>query len=281
MKQIKVVNTPYIRKSIIRTGLNGVLERVAGLFFRSVDFDGESLETLKEHSGGKIVFISYQSSHAPLMILVHLLRKNGFTVPDLALDFTGTEFDTKSECQALGLRFSDADTPFPDTLRYPVGGSWTHEPTRGWRPYSAVSLEGPAMLLPLMRGANWQLNTDFEFHIYATTGTDLLFPLAEKSDGRLKVNKAIPREQLLQKLAKMDFLVNLLVKGTETKQVPSKLIDYGLTGRPILNINPLNPEIEHINQFLKKDYSFSYKVQNLEQYNIKNVALQFLALAKD
>lgn len=89
MKQIKVVNTPYIRKSIIRTGLNDVMEKVAGLFFRSIDFDGESLETLKENrGGGKVVYISYQSSHAPLMILVNLLRKNGCTVPDLALDFT-------------------------------------------------------------------------------------------------------------------------------------------------------------------------------------------------
>ncbi|TFH43357.1 MAG: hypothetical protein E4G96_01355 [Chrysiogenales bacterium] len=89
MKQIKVVSSSYIKKSAVQTGPNVLMEKVAGLFFRSVDFDSESIQTLKEYQGkGKVVYISYQSSNAPLRILVNLLRKSGCMPPDLALDFT-------------------------------------------------------------------------------------------------------------------------------------------------------------------------------------------------
>ena len=72
----------------------------------------------------------------------------------------------------------------------------------------------------------------------------------------------------------MDFLVNL-DNGTHLN-TPSKLIDYGLADRPILNINPLNPEKEIIMQFLAGDYSNQKRIENLERYNIKQVASQFL-----
>jgi hypothetical protein len=61
---------------------------------------------------------------------------------------------------------------------------------------------------------------------------------------------------------------------------PSKLIDYGLSESPVLNINPLNPEKEIIMQFLSGDYSNQRRIENLERYNIKQVANQFLYIDK-
>ena len=103
-------------------------------------------------------------------------------------------------------------------------------------------------------------------------------PFVEKSKGRILLHKPVPREKLLPHLSEMDFLVNLLIKGTETKQVPSKLIDYGLTGRPILNIDALCLDAILIDEFMKKNYTQSFKVENIQRYNIKNVSKQFLDL---
>ena len=78
----------------------------------------------------------------------------------LDLDFTGTDYDTKAECNAVGLRFSDSDTPFPDNLVSAVTGSWTHSAGNGW--YGSSGDE-PALVLPLMRGANWELEVVINF----------------------------------------------------------------------------------------------------------------------
>jgi hypothetical protein len=75
----------------------------------------------------------------------------------LALDLTGTGYDTKAELQALDVRFSDADTPFPATLYGALVGTWSHAAGLGWQPATVVEDAGPGLLLPLMRPANWEL----------------------------------------------------------------------------------------------------------------------------
>lgn len=75
----------------------------------------------------------------------------------LNLDFTGTDYDTVAECNVVGLRFSDTDTPFPDTFRFSVSGTWTHSTGNGWQPASSTADEGPALIIPLCRAANWEL----------------------------------------------------------------------------------------------------------------------------
>ena len=73
----------------------------------------------------------------------------------------------------------------------------------------------------------------------------------------------------------MDFLVNF--DNNTDKQVPSKLIDYALTDRPILNIEKV-PNREMILEFLGGNYRHTYPVRDLERYNIKKVAVKFLEL---
>ena len=60
-------------------------------------------------------------------------------------------------------------------------------------------------------------------------------------------------------------------------QVPSKLIDYALTGRPVLNIKA-KIEHERIVEFLNGDYSGKFNLEDIQNYNIENVVKKFLAL---
>ena len=78
----------YGMNSLVRTRANDFMEKVTALFFRSISFDEESLQTLKGLQGkGKIAYVSYQSANTPLLVLVNLLRENDLPVPVRALDF--------------------------------------------------------------------------------------------------------------------------------------------------------------------------------------------------
>lgn len=121
-------------------------------------------------------------------------------------------------------------------------------------------------------------NNDFIFHIYSASELDFLLPYITKSEGRIVLHKPLLRDALLSELNQMDFLVNF-DNGT-TMQRPSKLIDYALTGRPILNIDPADPDILLIDEFINKNYSRSFSVKNIDRYDIRNVANQFISLAK-
>ena len=61
-------------------------------------------------------------------------------------------------------------------------------------------------------------------------------------------------------------------------QLPSKLIDYGIAGRPILDVDPQHPDYKQIDEFLSGNYSSALKIDNLEDYHIRNVVDKFEAL---
>jgi hypothetical protein len=87
-------------------------------------------------------------------------------IPDtnIELDFTDTAYDTKAECNARGLRFSDAASPFPTSLRFPIGGgTWSHSTGNGWQPAAATDEQGPGILLPAVRGGNWELRVGVNY----------------------------------------------------------------------------------------------------------------------
>lgn len=88
----------------------------------------------------------------------------------------------------------------------------------------------------------------------------------------------IPRLELLKKLSTMDFLLN--IENGTTVQTPSKLIDYSLTKRPILSINSNDIDENKIIEFFKRDYTHQTIIDNIEQYNIKNIAQQFIDLCR-
>lgn len=122
-----------------------------------------------------------------------------------------------------------------------------------------------------------EVEIDFVFVLF-TKSKNLVNPYKKVLKEKLVIKDYIPRLELLFELSKMDFLVNF--EYDPKVQSPSKLIDYALTTRPILNITNSNFNKETIRHFLTKDYSGSFVVENLENYNIKNVTRRFLNLTE-
>lgn len=120
------------------------------------------------------------------------------------------------------------------------------------------------------------LDEDFKFIIY-TNGFLLIKKYKEILGDKIQIFNYIPREKLIFEMGKADFLVNL--ENPSKSQSPSKLIDYGLSERPILSINT-NKEIDInlIREFLSGNYSKALVIEDFEKYNIKNVANSFLNL---
>ena len=120
------------------------------------------------------------------------------------------------------------------------------------------------------------LKIDFNFVVY-TPFPNLINQYKSKLGNRLIVRNAIPRIELIEEMKKMDFLVNI-ENINSPAQIPSKLIDYGITGRPILSINPTVLNTHLIDEFMNKDYSNQMIIENLMQYHISRVAEKFIEL---
>lgn len=121
------------------------------------------------------------------------------------------------------------------------------------------------------------LKTDFKFVMY-TKNYDLVLPFKQTLGDKLELRDFIPRNELLKELMKMDFLVN--IGYDPVLQSPSKLIDYCLTGKPILSLEGEELDENLVSQFLQGNYVGRFVVENFEQFNIKNVTQKFLSLAE-
>lgn len=118
---------------------------------------------------------------------------------------------------------------------------------------------------------------DFEYKfIVFTKNRDLIQPYLNQSNGKVEVRDYLPRKQLLKVLTKMDFLINF--ENNTSRQLPSKLIDYYLTGRPVLSVSSFKINRKNINEFLCGDYRNRYEFNNMDQYRIENVCTRFLDL---
>ena len=119
------------------------------------------------------------------------------------------------------------------------------------------------------------LQSDFRFIIY-TSRTFLIDRYQSILKDKLIIRDFIPREQLIDNLAKMDFLINFANKGST--QIPSKLIDYSIANRPILSLKYNDEDYHVFDEFLKGNYNNKTLVPNLQQYNIVNVVNQIIDL---
>lgn len=122
------------------------------------------------------------------------------------------------------------------------------------------------------------LDFNFRFIIY-TSNDRLIRKFYSILKEKLIVRDTVSREKLFLEMSKADFLINISNKNSDT-QVPSKLIDYSLAKRPILEISSDFTESERKNfdDFLSGDFSSRKIISNLEQYNIVNVSDKFLSL---
>lgn len=94
---------------------------------------------------------------------------------------------------------------------------------------------------------------------------------------QVELHNYVPRAQLLKELSTMDFLINM-DNGTE-RQLPSKLIDYAITDRPILNIKANQLDYDTIMAFMSGNYTKRMKVMPKEEYDITVIAKRFIELA--
>lgn len=123
-----------------------------------------------------------------------------------------------------------------------------------------------------------QIPSDFEFTIFTdlknTETIEILKPYVKTLEKSINIQPMIPRDDCIYELSAMDFLVNF--SNETSNQNPSKLIDYALTGRPVINIANTLPESDKdkFKLFLNKDYSM-HSSTDIDKYNIENVSNQF------
>ena len=116
---------------------------------------------------------------------------------------------------------------------------------------------------------------NFKFFVY-TTNKNFFEKYKNSLNNKLEILDYIPRNELLLALSKMDFLIN--IKNNSGVQQPSKLIDYYMTSRPVLEISSSFNEVEIFSEFLNRNYSNQKKVKDISQYDISNVAQKFVDL---
>jgi glycosyltransferase involved in cell wall biosynthesis len=114
----------------------------------------------------------------------------------------------------------------------------------------------------------------FQWIVY-TGMTDLLEPYQEALGEKLVIREYIPREELLKVLSQMDFLINI-DNNTHT-QLPSKLIDYAITGRPVFNISS-DTDFSLLMEFFKGNYAGKMDLAPPGDYDIRTVTSKFLLL---
>ena len=77
----------YLFDGIVFEKLNPLVEKAVNLLFRKVEFDNESLQTLKDYADKNLVYASFHTSNFSLLLLYTLLRKYRFKTPIFALEY--------------------------------------------------------------------------------------------------------------------------------------------------------------------------------------------------
>lgn len=117
----------------------------------------------------------------------------------------------------------------------------------------------------------------YKFKLFMHTPLEEKYELESNHQIEYVVGKG--RKDIIMECSKADFLVN--VKNPSSVQTPSKLIDYGIAGRPILDISNDFCEQKQFEEFCQGDYSHQHRIPDMEQYKIENVADQFIKLANN
>lgn len=120
------------------------------------------------------------------------------------------------------------------------------------------------------------LDVDYKFLLYMHSPLDKKYETL--SNGKIKYMIGYGRKDVIEACSQADFLIN--VKNISSVQTPSKLIDYGISKRPILEVSDDFKEEEEFSQFMKGIYDFQLQIKSLDSYKIENVAAGFVSLAK-
>lgn len=123
------------------------------------------------------------------------------------------------------------------------------------------------------------LTEDFRFHVYLRHRdphiTSVLDKYQKQLGEKLIIHYSVKRTDLLYRLSKCHFLIN--ISNTTSTQLPSKLIDYGITKRPVYSFDKqsFNPQV--FTAFMHGDYTHAMPI-DIRPYDIEVVTKQFLEL---
>jgi hypothetical protein len=76
----------------------------------------------------------------------------------------------------------------------------------------------------------------------------------------------------------MDFLINF--DNNTTTQIPSKLIDYSIAGRPVLNITS-NFDFSILLEFIDGVYNRRMLLDSPNNYDIREIAKKFIEITNN
>ena len=156
------------------------------------------------------------------------------------------------------MKRTQSDTPLHEVPEFAYAGRFLQ------------GIRDPGPLLEFLSGTAMP----FRFYVF-TDQPEYLDNWLDRLKDKLVISGYIPRTELLDKLSRMDFLVNF--DNNTSLNIPSKLIDYLITGRPVLNVRK-EFSTERIREFLAGDYSGRMSLPDPMQYHIGNVSQQFLDL---
>lgn len=126
------------------------------------------------------------------------------------------------------------------------------------------------------------IDKNFLFILYLSSKNTVYRTLIEhyedKIKGKIKILDFIPREDLINELSTVDFLVNF--DNENQSMNPSKLIDYALTKRPILSFNSTNFNINTFISFLDGKYNGAIDV-DINNYSIDRVSNKYKKLIEN
>jgi hypothetical protein len=133
-------------------------------------------------------------------------------------------------------------------------------------------IRNPEFLLQYLE----QQDRDFVFRIYLRN----LDPYTEKildkyrdSLGKkMQIQYGVERAKLIYELSQCDFLIN--VGNNNSTQLPSKLIDYGITKRPVFHCTAADFEVQKFEQFMTGDYRSATPI-DIAPYAIHTITNQF------
>jgi len=163
---------------------------------------------------------------------------------------------------AFDINYNSTDNPHNEIITFAYAGTFLKE------------FRNPSAFLDFLAG----LTINYKFIIYTPDAT-LLTPYLDLLKGKLEIRNPINRKELIEELRHMDFLVNFENVGIPAC-LPSKLIDYMIAQRPVLNVNQDNLNTEVAYEFLNREYKHSYVIENMNDYHISGVVDKFLDLLK-
>lgn len=123
-----------------------------------------------------------------------------------------------------------------------------------------------------------QSNLEYKFIMYLRSPLEERFITA--SNNRIEYRLNYKRQDIIWECSRVDFLIN--VTNPTTVQSPSKLIDYGITARPVLDISTSFDEADKqcFNSFFNGDYSKAHPIK-VEDYRIEKIAKAFINLTNE